>query len=118
MIRALDKRVRGLASSVRFAFGFCPAGCKEGGIVSTGVVYRSSRRSIQMRCSKCGLLWTMTVHQMAKAARVHAEASAAAGDAWADGEKWIADELQGWAKHVDDKRGRRPVMNVHDEATP
>jgi uncharacterized Zn finger protein len=62
---------------IRQAFGHCPAGCSGRGVnailpvsaQSVGVIYRSSKRSVTFRCFSCGLLWTMTWHQMAKAAR-------------------------------------------------
>ena len=49
--------------------GFCPSGCVLGGLnLPTGRVYRSSRQSLTMQCTKCHLQWTMTVHRIAHAA--------------------------------------------------
>jgi hypothetical protein len=105
MIRAFDRHTEGQASLiVRFNFGVCPSGCS--GQLPDGVIYRSSLRSITMRCPRCGLLWTMTVHQMAKSARTHAQKMAERGSEYAELAGVHADRLGEWATAVNDKRGR------------
>jgi hypothetical protein len=69
MIRQVKKISPAFHLSLLFGFSHCPARCggAELGFPS-GHVYRSSKRSITLQCARCGLLWTMTVHQIAKAA--------------------------------------------------
>jgi hypothetical protein len=114
MIRDLDRQVREQTGSrgwfsagVLMAGGFCPGGC--GGLMGapTGIVYRSSRRSVTMRCQDCGLLWTMTVHQLAKATRRKAERMG--DDEVAVLQQGIAARLEQWSELVDEDRGRRRV---------
>lgn len=47
---------------ITIMFGSCPH-CRN----VEAVIYRTSVRSVTMRCRDCGLQWTMTAHQMAKA---------------------------------------------------
>jgi hypothetical protein len=90
--------------SLFFQFGHCPAGCRDGSRIAgpTSRVYRSSWRALTLQCTRCGLQWTMTVHQLAKAsARLltlegHAHLQQPWADAWAE-----------WARDVGDKRGRK-----------
>jgi hypothetical protein len=96
---------------IKHVFAHCPAGCDKRGYAAIdpdhtwGIVYRSSRRSVTFRCNCCGLLWTMTWHQMAKAAHVLADRG--------QGEQKFAEHIARIAREVGDGRGR--VMNVHDE---
>lgn len=84
--------------------GYCPGGCHDGSALqgASGRVYRSSRRSLTMQCTKCGLLWTMTVHRIAqvtsrKAAQPDARPECRViAQIWAD-----------WAAGVEEHRGRR-----------
>jgi hypothetical protein len=88
--------------------GGCPAGCC-GSDLPDSVVYRSSRRSVTMRCRHCGLLWTMTIHQIAKSARVKAErARARNADAEVVAMKTaVAQDFAEWSEHgVAETRGR------------
>jgi hypothetical protein len=103
MIRQLTPLNRWLRLSLFFQFGHCPARCDDGSRMHgpTSRVYRSSRRSLTLQCSQCGLLWTMTVHQLAKAAKRLAARDPRAPNrdcaaAWAD-----------WAAGVADTRGRK-----------
>lgn len=68
--RNLDRWDR---DAIRQMVGNCPF-CASGGVsvfglpkgTEAGVIYRTSRRSLTMRCSICGLQWTMTwvkIHQ-------------------------------------------------------
>jgi hypothetical protein len=72
-------------------------------------IYRSSNRSVTFRCPDCGLLWTVTVHQAAKAARRILDKQMTYA--------WITEAhvlvLERWAKAVDDQRGRRPSRARH-----
>jgi hypothetical protein len=108
MIRQLDKASEDTMSwAVKFMFGRCPAGC--GSMFPTGVIYRSSRRAVTLRCGACGIQWTMTAHQMAKAARGIADDPPPhlVDSPVATGMRNIAKLLSEWAESVDDKRGRR-----------
>jgi hypothetical protein len=102
MIRFLSKYAPNLQLSAHLQFGQCPARCQQGRgnfAGPTGRVYRSSRRSLTMQCTHCGLLWTMTVHQIAKAAQhlgEHDELARRLAPIWAE-----------WAALVDDRRGRK-----------
>lgn len=125
-IRKLDKLMGGMPSAViRMHFGNCPAGCP-----GDSVIYRSSARSMTMRCNSCGMLWTMTIHQMAKSMRAIADGIAAddsepdpelvaLGLTWAD----VADHanqhaklFEDWDRALGENRGKvKPVvMNIHD----
>ncbi len=88
--------------------GGCPAGC-SGGDIPDSVIYRSSRRSVTMRCRRCGLLWTMTIHQLAKSARAKVE-RAKARDEDPDIVAMmasVAQDLAEWSEHgVAEARGR------------
>jgi hypothetical protein len=56
--------------------GNCPASAAHGNpyhIQGGGAIYRRSFRSVTMRCNECGLLWTVTFHQLAKVARLYAD---------------------------------------------
>lgn len=108
MIRTLDSHAQAqtgtrqwYSNAVLMTVGLCPGGCSTLG--PTGVVYRSSRRSVTLRCADCGLLWTMTAHQLAKAARRKAEMGS---DDFAQAEAHMADRLETWANWIDDQRGR------------
>src|SRR5262245_44493730 len=47
----------------------CPAGCDAGPLRGgQAKIERSNPRSVTLACLRCGLHWTMTLHQMAKAA--------------------------------------------------
>jgi hypothetical protein len=95
--------IRELLFSARFLFGACP----YHGQGSLGVVYRSSRRSVTMRCRLCGLQWTMTFVKMAQAARSIAEEMDANGSQYAARAYWLAEQLQAWAEYaVEETRGR------------
>jgi hypothetical protein len=126
MIRALDKQVgeRGFTFSeaVRFCGGHCPAGCRNGPLSELfpdTVVYRSSKRAVTMRCNDCGLLWTMTIHQLAKSARRNADQAARVAErergrgdddelTVADATAWAmnAKRLEQWADQIGERRGR------------
>jgi hypothetical protein len=78
--RLVRLRRRGDFDYIRQAVGTCPScavvlreslGAQLG--VTHGVVYRRSRRSLTMRCSFCGLQWTMTWVKIAQAMRRQAE---------------------------------------------
>jgi hypothetical protein len=102
-----------------YYFGACPFGqssttghgdtaghCQFG---SSAYVYRSSRRSVTMRCHYCGLLWTMTFHQMAKVARLRAEDYEQRTGDYADYHQQQAALLRAfemWAERLDERRGR------------
>ena len=105
MIRQFTRINRGLKLSLYFQFGHCPAQCDDGSKLHgpSGHVYRSSSRSITLRCSQCGLLWTMTVHQIAKAAQRLAERDGPTADLC---RRFAADWAE-WAALVEDRRGRR-----------
>jgi hypothetical protein len=113
MIRRLDQHVRettgraGVLSSLALlAGGQCPAGWQMPFGVSESVVYRSTARSITRRCNHCGLLWTMTVHQLAKSARRRADVMRESGDEYAAVQECLADQLEQWAASVGGSRGR------------
>jgi hypothetical protein len=100
MIRNLDRRYR---SSLYWLFSRCPAGCHDGSKWQgpTGRVYRSSWRSVTLRCTQCGLQWTMTVHRLAKAAE-----RLAALQPDSEWQRRWAPLWAEWARDVDDRRGR------------
>jgi hypothetical protein len=109
MIREFSRTDGGMTSSiVRVHFGKCPAGCYDGNsLPGDAVVYRSSWRSVTLRCCACGLLWTMTVHQMAKAARAHADRMSDSPHTniravYERDARWLGE----WAQEIDDRRGR------------
>jgi hypothetical protein len=92
------RAVKGIAS-------WCPApGCCQyvSGLGGANI-YRSSRRSVTMRCPDCGLTWTVTAHQMAKAARRLLETRN--GELELDETDVLV--LERWAREVSDGRGRR-----------
>jgi hypothetical protein len=100
MIRKLTQINPGLRSSLYFQFGFCPARCTDALHGPTNSrVYRSSQRSVTLQCTHCGVQWTMTVHQLAKAAQRLADTdppmSRRFAAAWAE-----------WADAVNERRGR------------
>jgi hypothetical protein len=103
-----------LCGTLLMYFGACPhcqssdgwqVGNNNG---STAHIYRSSSRSVTMRCSQCGLHWTMTAHQMAKVAPGTIEKLEAAED-FPGKSSDIASlrVLMTWAGDVGDIRGRR-----------
>jgi hypothetical protein len=53
----------------RMTFGACPGGCPCFFPGANTVVYRSSHRSVTMRCKTCGIQWTMTWAQLHEAAK-------------------------------------------------
>jgi len=63
-----------LGIALKMCFGTCPA-CSLDGLMQmpSGVIYRRSRRSVTMRCSTCGLQWTMTWAMINKAAKRHVQ---------------------------------------------
>lgn len=76
-------------------------------------VYRSSRRSLTMQCTLCGLQWTMTVHRIAQ---VIARKAAAPNADWLVqniAELWVE-----WAARVDDQRGRRKSLTGGQDDVP
>jgi len=84
------------------AVGTCPyCGPDAGG----AVVYRSSTRSVTMRCRDCGLQWTMTIHLLARAAQQWAEE--AKGSPVEGHTAALARYLAGWADALGERRGRR-----------
>jgi hypothetical protein len=105
MIRELDERTgHPFSAIVGETFGRCPTGCSGGR--PEAVVYRSSKRSVTLRCNGCGLLWTMTVHQMAKAARTNADRAPTDGAEHGEVGRYRAELLGYWSEMIDDKRGR------------
>jgi hypothetical protein len=82
--------------------GFCPGGCMDGLQGPTGRVYRSSRRSLTMQCTRCQLQWTVTVHRIADVAARKAARAEASPE-----ERFIAEALAAWASGVEEQRGRR-----------
>jgi hypothetical protein len=88
--------------AIIWTVGFCPAGCDT---EPCAVIFRSSRRSITLRCRHCGLLWTVTVHQLAKVVRAKAEKTK--GTEVGEVIARMAREFDGWADAVGDTRGRR-----------
>ena len=94
---------RRYSDAVLMVSGRCPGGCSTYG--PTGVIYRSSKRSVTMRCSGCGLQWTMTIHRLAQTARRRAELMGS--DEYAQAEALMAARLETWANWIDDRRGRR-----------
>ena len=100
-----DKATGGEVSlALRVGFGYCPAGCS--GRLPNAVVYRSSKRSITLRCPTCGLLWTMTVQQMAKSATRTAEQMATSGSEHAPLASRLAEGLGEWSTAIGDTRER------------
>ena len=90
--------------------GYCPGGCRIGGLgFPTGRVYRSSRRSLTMQCTKCHLQWTMTVHRIAQAVARKAESEPRPE------RDLIARMWAEWANDIDDQRGRRSRAPSSDE---
>src|SRR5687768_9415878 len=93
-------------------FGGCPS-CQASMVDpkyvsdSSGVVYRTSRRSVTMRCRDCGLLWTMTAHQMAKVARRLCER-----DCYDARDRAALKAIDLWARNVHDTRGRTVAPTV------
>ena len=91
-----------LRYSVQHDCGYCPSGCRLGAFQwPTGRVYRSSRRSLTMQCTKCEMQWMVTVHRVAKvtAQKVDMEGRIQPhlrAQLWAE-----------WASAIDDRRGRR-----------
>jgi uncharacterized Zn finger protein len=94
------------------------------------VIYRTSVRSVSMRCNRCGLLWTVTIHQLAKAMRRlldreeaarrvvqrlreddPAEAMRHIQDEADEGfirfDKGDVEEIEAWAAEVPNRRGRK-----------
>jgi hypothetical protein len=62
------KTPHGLRETLRWQMG-CPAGCDDGLLRGGGTkIERSNPRSVTLACLTCGLQWTMTLHQLAKAA--------------------------------------------------
>ncbi len=99
-----------LRASLFFNFSHCPAGCDDGSKLEgpSGHVYRSSLRSITLRCTRCGLLWTMTVHQLAKSAtRLGTFYEAKGNERMAALQRQFAAEWAEWAGVVNDQRGRK-----------
>jgi hypothetical protein len=85
----------------------CPAGCGHGFGFSNTRIQRSSRRGVTMRCHDCGLQWTVTIHQLAKAARRIADQAIARGSEYADADAVVAERLESWAVVIGEKRGGR-----------
>jgi hypothetical protein len=86
--------------------GFCPSGCHHSSFgFPTGRVYRSSRRSLTMRCTECGMQWMVTVHRVAQITARKAEA-----DGRPDS-RVIAQLWAEWASAIDDQRGRHRLTN-------
>ncbi len=88
---------------LRLFVGNCPH-CGKG-FAPESHIYRSSRRSVTMRCTICGLQWTMTLHQIAKAA-----------------ERWgltpeTARLITEWADDVGESRGRKRAPASNDDTT-
>jgi hypothetical protein len=58
---------------IRDALGKCPLCAQHDGRFGAGIeqaaIYRRSGRSVTMRCSQCGLQWTVTWAQLNKALR-------------------------------------------------
>jgi len=56
---------------LRYLLGCCPHCARRGSWdwSAETVIYRSSARSVTLQCKTCGLQWTMTAHQIAKAAQ-------------------------------------------------
>jgi hypothetical protein len=113
----LGPEARFFRSSLLFDFGNCPGGCDDGSAFHgpTGRVYRSSRRSLTMQCTKCTLQWTMTVHRLA-----HAAALKASGPNGCEELRVIAKMWADWASAVEERRGRRKAEHstgAHDDAT-
>jgi hypothetical protein len=102
MIRRLAKDWPELRVSLSIQFGRCPARCHDGFHGPTGRVYRSSNRSITLQCTQCGLLWTMTVHQIAKAAQRQADRNPRD-----PARRHFAATWKEWAACVADTRGRK-----------
>ena len=94
---------------LRLYAGNCP-NCAAWGRLTpfhrTGVVYRLSARSVTFRCNHCGLQWTVTLHQFAKAARRWADEAERGGSPDAGVLRMIADH---WP--VDETRGRKPGVS-------
>jgi hypothetical protein len=112
MIRDLFQADERLKFSLFFDFSRCPAGCgADNRLERPGCVYRSSRRSVTLRCTRCGLLWTMTVHQIAKVAARLATLRGEADIAAASREQWAAAWAE-WAACVPERRGRRRPPSV------
>jgi hypothetical protein len=90
--------------SVQHDCGWCPSGCRGGRgdfQFPTGRVYRSSRRSLTMQCTKCGVQWMVTVHRVAQ---VVAQKAKTEGRFLPE---LIAELWAEWASAIDDQRGRR-----------
>ena len=65
---ANGKSPHGLRETIRWQMT-CPAGCDAGALRGGTVrIVRSNPRSVTVSCCRCGLHWTMTMHQLAKAA--------------------------------------------------
>lgn len=82
---------------LRYFLGCCPHCARSGSWDPSddAVIYRSSWRSVTLQCKTCGLQWTMTAHQIAKAAQ-----------RWGLKAETIQ-EFTAWAAAVDERRGRR-----------
>lgn len=88
--------------------GACPACAHRWAGGGSGRIYRSSNRSVTMRCPDCGLLWTVTVHQMAKAARSLVDELERRGGSVVGIEVDGGDArtLERWAAAIPESRGR------------
>jgi hypothetical protein len=96
-----------LHGALRFLVGACPH-CRPP--FGMGVVYRTSRRSVTMRCQKCGLSWMMTAHQIAKAAE-HWTATMD-GRPYQGPSAAMVSVLIEWAGLVNERRGRRSASGA------
>jgi transcription elongation factor Elf1 len=82
----------------------CPAGCDAGTLRGgTVTIERSNPRSVTLVCKRCGLHWTMTLHQLAKAAQHWDWHPLLGEEAASEGPKYLA-EL---AAELPQRRGRK-----------
>jgi hypothetical protein len=83
----------------------CPAGCDAGPLRGGTVnIVRSNPRSLTLACRRCGLQWSMTMHQLAKAAPRWDWSPLLGDDAAERGPACLAN----LAANVPETRGRKP----------
>jgi uncharacterized Zn finger protein len=98
--------------AIRVVAGKCPHhDCWPPNGAGGGQIFRSSHRSVTMRCPDCGLLWTVTVHQMVKAARrILAKRNESVWHSYEEFCELTEQDvrvLERWAASVPERRGRR-----------
>jgi hypothetical protein len=90
--------------AIRWVFG-CPLGCDTYGYTGGQcAIVRTAVRSLTLRCRECGLQFTMTWHQLARAYRQRLAQGGRAGKP-----DRTAEVFDYYAKLAGESRGRRRV---------